>query len=70
MHTIKFKEIQKYCNEIGKYKIPCKCGHKVVILPTQKMNYKICSWCGRKVYKDNKSEFIDKLNIQIRKGRK
>lgn len=70
MNLLNPKEMQKYCSELEKYKVTCKCGHKVVVLPTQKMKYRICSWCGRKVYLNKKSEFMDKLETSLKRGGK
>lgn len=69
MNLMSPKDMNKYCSELEKYKVPCKCGHKMVILPTQKLNYRICSWCGRKVYKDKKSEFLDKITTQLQRSK-
>ena len=44
------KEILKYSSEIENYKVKCTCGHSVIIFPIDKKGYKICSWCGHKVY--------------------
>ena len=54
-----FKEISKYCNEIQKFKVECKCGHRVMI-PFGK-DFKICNWCGHKVYRNKNLEFKERL---------
>lgn len=40
----------------------CKCGHSVFI-PKNKF-YKLCNWCGKPVFKNEKDEF--KYNIRKR----
>ena len=36
----------------------CKCGHSIDLFKSDKTS---CSWCGRLVYRDKKTEFIEKL---------
>lgn len=43
---------------LSEYKVKCKCGHVLTII---KVPYKLCNWCGRKVYRSKKDEFKDKL---------
>ena len=72
MSKMSFKEMQKYCNEVQKFKVSCECGHRVFI-PYNK-DTKICNWCGRIVYKNdlikfkrvlrNKLERCDKILIK------
>ena len=52
---------------MNKYKVECECGKKTIFPPLIKKDYKICSWCGRKVYRDKKVEFKDKLNKLMNK---
>ena len=54
---------QKYIEAIDKCKYTCSCGHVVVI--TYKDDYCICNWCGRKVLKDKRTNFKDKLRKAI-----
>ena len=58
-----FKGIEKYCKEIQNHKYTCECGHRVFIDNSRKR--KICTWCGRFVYKNKKDEFMDKLGSFI-----
>ena len=53
------KEIIKLARIYTNNRIKCKCGHSISFLGRNK--YKICSWCGRKVYKNSLEEFKDKL---------
>lgn len=43
----------------AKARIYCKCGHSIVI--SNKRKYKICSWCGRLVFKNKRAEFDYRL---------
>lgn len=52
----------KLMKERTKYRVYCKCGHSMVFYPIENKDKKICSWCGNYVYKDNKTEFINRLN--------
>lgn len=58
---------KKFIDELSKYRIKCKCGHTLHI--TKQRDFKICNFCGRKVYRDSKCEFMDKLKLhKIYKG--
>ena len=58
---------RKFIEELSKYRIKCKCGHTFHI--TNARDFKICNFCGRKVYRNAKCEFIDKLKThKIYKG--
>ena len=48
----------KLTEEFIKHKYTCSCGHRVTIVDRE---YKICSWCGRKVY-----NFRNKLRNMIK----
>lgn len=56
---------QKYLNALSKCKYKCKCGHVVVI--TYINDYCVCSWCGKKVFKDERTDFKDRLRRLIYK---
>ena len=43
----------------------CKCGHTVYV-PKQ-FGKVVCDYCGRYVYYDEKEEFKDKLQRELRK---
>lgn len=54
------KDDDKFFTERSKYKKECSCGHSVSISPhTQKV---VCHWCGKYVFRDNKAEFLYRLN--------
>ena len=36
----------------------CKCGHSIDFFFRDRVS---CSWCGRLVYRDKKTEFIEKM---------
>lgn len=52
-----FKRDTKIFNEIAKYKVKCSCGHTFATMKDKDL----CSWCGKYVYKDKKTEFKEKL---------
>lgn len=54
---------QEYIEALDKRKYKCSCGHSVII--TYKDDYCICNWCGRKVLKDKRTNFKDKLRKAI-----
>ena len=68
MNTRNYKQIQKYCNEVQKFKVSCECGHRVFI-PFNR-DFKICTWCGRKVYKNDIIEFKHVLKDKLHKNNK
>ncbi len=54
----------KFINILYKHKVKCKCGHTLIMIDRKS---DICGWCGRKVYRNKKDEFEDKLKKEIRK---
>lgn len=48
----RFEKLQKLENERSKYKVMCSCGRKTVMLPTMNKEYVVCSWCHKKVFRD------------------
>jgi rRNA maturation endonuclease Nob1 len=48
----------KLDQELSKYRHKCKCGHTMFLIDNP---YKICTNCGKPVFKDKKSEFIYKI---------
>lgn len=50
-----FQELEKYTSERMKYRVICKCGHRMEI--TNKYKRKVCSYCGIMNYLDKKDEF-------------
>ena len=57
------KLAHKKDNYFSELKHICKCGHTVVI--PNFVEKVLCSWCGRYVYRDEQSEFKDKLKQKI-----
>lgn len=52
---------RKLLEEKSQYKYYCKCSHYTHIYPFEKVNKKICTWCGNYIYANKKEEFKDKL---------
>lgn len=63
------KEMQKYTNELAKYKVKCKCGHPRIVLPEHinPKGYEICDWCGKRVYRDKEREKRDRFKEEMRR---
>lgn len=57
------KEDTRYFNERAKHKVKCKCGHSISM--ANRINKKLCSWCGNYVYKNEKDKFKDMLLKKI-----
>lgn len=54
-----YTKVSQYCPN---------CGHTMII-PSQ-INYKICNWCGNKVYRTKECEFKDKFKLaQIKENK-
>lgn len=47
---------KKICEERVKYTKKCSCGHSVIVYPTMKRDYTICTWCQKKVFKDGEKQ--------------
>lgn len=59
----------KIMADLNKIKYYCpKCGHAVII--HNHINKVLCDWCGHYVYKNKKVEFIEKLQIAMKKERR
>ena len=52
-------------NSLEDYKVKCTCGHSVIIFPIDKKGYKICSWCGHKVYRDKQEQFKNVIRRKL-----
>lgn len=52
MKLLGSKEEQRLIDVRMQFKRTCTCGHTMAIYPTMKKDYIVCSWCGRKVFKD------------------
>lgn len=47
-----FKDEAKLQSELSNHKRKCSCGHSATMPPTYKKDYAICTWCGKKIFKD------------------
>lgn len=47
--------------------VKCKCGCSMPIANNRKVV--TCRWCGGTVYKNKKDEFMDKLEVQLKKNK-
>lgn len=47
-----------YYEAICKYRRLCKCGHTYIISPVCNKDFVVCSWCGRRVYKNEELQKI------------
>lgn len=54
------KDDDKFFTERSKFKRKCKCGHTIPMSPNVKKL--LCNWCGRYVFRDDKDEFLYRLN--------
>lgn len=56
---------KRMIEERAKFRIYCDCGHSMVLFPFEHRNKKICSYCGKYVYKNEKEKFKEKLGVKI-----
>lgn len=56
-----FRDIIKQDYDRAKFRRYCKCGHSIIFPPTSKTNIKICGFCGKAIYKNDKIEFKKNL---------
>jgi len=55
-----FQEIRRIVNKLEPFRRKCKyCHHSMYIFPTKPK--RICSWCGRMNYYDQRTEFKERL---------
>lgn len=50
-----FRDEKKWQDFIAKFKAKCVCGHTMTLFP-KGSDYRICTWCGEKVYKDREKQ--------------
>ena len=62
---IGINEIEKYAKTLINYRVVCKCGHSQVIPP--QLDRTVCDWCGKFIFKDEKTEFKYRVKEAIRK---
>lgn len=55
---LSFRQLDKYYEERDKYKVICKCGHRVFVNPQKKKV--LCDWCHNYVT-NPRQDFKDKL---------
>lgn len=60
---LSYKEIEKRRRFISDNSVKCKCGHSMFF----ERDYHYCTWCGRKVYKDDRTKFKYELSSLIKK---
>ena len=60
-----FDDIQKYTENMSKYKHKCKCGHNVYLSKAHPTA--LCTWCGIMNYLDKKEEFKAKVKNELKK---
>jgi len=63
---LSLEELEKKRRFIADNSIKCECGHSMFFVK----DYHICSWCGRKVYKDDKTKFKYELIKKIKEKNK
>lgn len=64
--TLTPKEFQRMSNEYDKVKYQCKnCGHKTII--PYNVEKQVCGWCHSYVFKNEKDEFMYRLEEKIRR---
>jgi len=53
-----------FTENLIKHKVKCKhCGHTMIMIYRKSC---ICDWCGYKVYRSEKDEFLDKMKKVIK----
>ena len=70
--------VQRVDNELAKFRRKCSCGHTMEVPNSWKGDYRICTHCGKKIFKDpakqaaynekvNKEEFMFKFTQYMKK---
>lgn len=57
------EEYKRMTDEYDKVKYRCRCGHREII--GKNRDKTICSWCGRYVFKDKKTEFMYRVKEKM-----
>ena len=53
-----------FIQKMVQYKVKCShCGHTMYLV---QRGWCICDWCGHKVYRSKKDEFLDKMKKVIK----
>lgn len=58
------KEIEKYTEEMTKFKYKCKCGHSVTI--PDWVDKQLCKWCNNYVFKNKKDEDLYRIKEKLK----
>ncbi len=58
-----FNDLNKYADKVQDYMYKCKCGHSVMIRANDVST--ICNHCDRTVYRNEREEFIDRLETKL-----
>ena len=59
------KDDEKLIELRTKYRVYCKCGHSLAFYPFEHRSKKICSWCKKYVYINEKTEFKERLGKKL-----
>ena len=64
MKKTKINNDDLFIDKLSQYKVKCgHCGHTMYLV---KRDWCICDWCGYKVYRSKKDEFLDKIKKVIK----
>ena len=69
----RFKDDSKLSEIRSNYRYKCKCSHTLFIYPMEHLEYKLCNYCGGRVYTDpikqkaweQKDDFKRKLKVLL-----
>lgn len=63
------KEIEIYAHKIEHARATCECSRVVYFTKRRGIDngFIICSYCGKKIYRNKKEEFKDKMMSELRK---
>ena len=64
----RFKEDSRLSEMRSNYRYKCKCSHTLFIYPMEHLEYKLCNYCGGRVYTDpeKQKEWERKENFKIK----
>lgn len=57
---------RKRADYMSEIRHKCECGHTVFV--PMKLDFIYCDWCSRKVYRDEKTEFIREMLLKLGKA--
>ena len=61
-----FKDEKKWQDFLANYKVKCICGHTITMFPKGN-DFRVCTWCGEKVYKNKQRQLENIEEIKRRK---